>query len=122
MCPATAPAGSGEEWVTVGDEASAALAGIRERAKAAAELNVDVIAELISPGTRSIAGWIAASALDVPPLVKAIEAALELAGSAKVRQQVYLPGGATRPISWDLDPARLREAITTALTATGEPL
>jgi hypothetical protein len=58
------------------DPAAVILDEIRERAKGAADLNVDLLAQFVGPDTRSIGGWIAASALDVPPLLAAVEAAL----------------------------------------------
>ena len=59
------------------DDPADLLSPIRERAKAAAELNVDLFAKFISADTKSIAAWIAVSALDVPPLLAAVEAALK---------------------------------------------
>ena len=60
------------------DSLAATLDEIKERAKAAAELNVDLIAQFVGPDTKSIAGWIAASALDVPTLLAALDAVLKL--------------------------------------------
>jgi hypothetical protein len=58
------------------DLLAATLAGIRERAEAAADFPLAEIAEWKGPD--SIGGWIAASALDVPRLLKAVDAALKL--------------------------------------------
>jgi hypothetical protein len=57
-------------------DAAVILAGIRERAAAAADLPLAEFARLIDRDARTVAGWIAASALDVPPLIRAVEAAL----------------------------------------------
>jgi hypothetical protein len=97
----------------VPDDLAALLAGIKKRHEAAAELNLDLIAELKGPDTRTVGGWIAASALDVPLLLAAIDAVLKEADSAQVvcEEETFPP----QPVAWDLDPVKVREAITTAL-------
>ena len=57
---------------------AAILAGIKERAKAAADFPLAEFAKLIDHDTKTVGGWISASALDVPPLVAALEAVLKL--------------------------------------------
>ena len=53
---------------------------------------------------------------DVPRLLAAVEAVLELTDSALVLQEVRFPGiPEQQPFAWDLDPSKIREAITAAL-------
>ena len=53
---------------------------------------------------------------DCPSLLKAVEAVLELTDSAHVLQEVRFPGiPEQQPFAWDLDPSKIREAITAAL-------
>jgi hypothetical protein len=59
----------------VPDDLASTLAGIKERAKAAAAMDVDVLAAFSGI---SVGGVIAASAIDVSALLAAIEAVLEL--------------------------------------------
>lgn len=66
--PGTAP--------PAGDRLSSALEEIRERQKAAAEFPLAEFAAFHGPDTKTIGGWIAASALDVPRLVAALDAVL----------------------------------------------
>lgn len=60
------------------DDPTAYLAGIKDRAKAAADFPLAEFAGLINHDTKTVGGWIAASALDVPALVAAVEAVLKL--------------------------------------------
>ena len=53
---------------------------------------------------------------DAPRLLAAVEAVLELTDSAHVLQEVRFPGiPEQQPFAWDLDPSKIREAITAAL-------
>jgi hypothetical protein len=88
---------------------SAALARIKKRAEAAAELNVDLFAKFIGPDTMTIGGWIAASAMDVPLLVAALEAVLALHVPIPDGQDWCRECGHSFPC-WTL------QAITSALT------
>ena len=90
------------------DDPASTLAAIHQRAEQAAP------ALAARRGLNSMAD----SAADVPCLLAAVEAALELADSASV-----MAAGETmppQPVAWDLDPAKLRADITAALGGTPE--
>ena len=91
------------------DDVASTLAAIKERAKEAAAMDVDVLAAFSGI---SVGGVIAASALDVPVLFAALEAVLNLAGEAEPVDRDY--GG--EPIWWSLKPGEVREVITRKLT------
>lgn len=86
------------------DDPRATLAGIRERSAAALEFPMSGFAEdSIRCCTQS--------AMDVPLLLGAVEAALKLADGAE--PSIFSEDGV--PLWWNLDPATIREAITSAL-------
>ena len=91
------------------DDLASALAGIDQRAQAAAVMIPDVLAAFNGV---SVGGVIAASALDVPVLFAALEAVLNLADEAEPVDRDY--GG--EPIWWSLKPGEVREVITRVLT------
>ena len=99
------------------DDLTAILAAIRDRAGVFAKFGPPRPA--LGFGSEVYNAAIA-SAEDASSLVAAVEAVLKAADSARARQQVYLPGSVTQPISWDLDPAKIREAIRAALAGTGK--
>ena len=97
--------------MTMTDDLTATLDQIRERARVAGEDQQDGVALWI--------GALGASQEDVPLLLKAIEAVLKLADEAQgVRDYSgYETNG--RLVGWNLNPAKVREAITAEL-AKGE--
>jgi hypothetical protein len=106
------------------DDVAAILAGIRERQALASDASLG-----FSRMEERHAALIKVAYEDTPRLVAAVEAALEAADGAI--PALGLPpadctyacdsgkcdcSGGTRAVAWNLDPAKLREAITAALT------
>lgn len=60
------------------DALSAALAEIRGRETKAAAFPLAELAARVGPDTKSVIGWVSASALDVPRLLAALDKVLEL--------------------------------------------
>jgi hypothetical protein len=103
--------------------AAAILAGIRERSEVAAKISVSWKAQIQRAR---------ASASDVPLLLAAVEAVLKLADEA-IPALGLTPAdctdacdsgacdcsGTARVVAWNLDPAKVREAITAALREGG---
>ena len=66
---------------------------------------------------RNIDAWAEGGTSDIPVLLAAVEAALKAADEA--RPHILGISGGYWTL-WDLDPSKLRAAITAALTGTGE--
>jgi hypothetical protein len=112
----------------VADDPAALLAPIRERAGAAAAMDIDVLAAF---NGISVGGVIAASAVDVPRLLKAVEDVLKLADDWEQRAAIHEKrakdlrdnGGMLVPAAQEAraqthraDAGDIRAAITAALT------
>ena len=65
------------------------------------------------------AAFIVAARTDVPRLLAALDEVLKLAGEAKPAGWDFGPDGMHAPVSWDLDPAAIRDAVTRELTGEG---
>jgi len=89
------------------DPLASTLAGVQQRADAAAAMDIDVLAAFNGV---SIGGVIAASAVDVPPLLAAVEAVLEEAADW-TKTAAILDGKAERA----LDTGKLSGPATSAL-------
>src|SRR5512135_2882039 len=109
---------------------AATLEAIKERAKSAAAMDIDVLAAFSGV---SVGGVIAASAVDVPVLVAALEAALDLADdwdaeSDNLDDLAERPGAddegapimSGQAIAYHNCAEALREAITREITGKGE--
>jgi hypothetical protein len=104
---------------------SSLLEKIRERAEAASETSAqlaDAAIEAAGTDVPEVAARPAilarlASSFDVPPLLAALEAVLKLADNARsVREEYEVDTDSFRDTAWNLDPAKVCEAITDALT------
>lgn len=95
--PENAPAAGYGELIKAAptDPVAAYLAEVGKRAEEAAELPLEEIASFKPGGVRAIAGWIAASALDVSPLRVALSQVLALCRDTDGN---YLPGEAEVPV------------------------
>jgi len=94
---------------------AAILARIKERAKAAADFPLAEFAKLIDHDTKTVGGWISASALDVPPLVDALEAVLKLHRPVDDGAGAQCKGCATH-VTFTRWPCATYRAITRELT------
>ena len=77
--------------------------------------------ELDQPLAREVRNWddavfMSAARTAMPRLVAAVGAVLELAGDAKGVRDYSGPETYGRQVGWTLDPAKVREAITTSLS------